>query len=123
MTEPEVIEMVNLYASNSMGSFSLWVSFTFAYLTVAYLIGGKLSSIQLYIISALYVLAGGAFAFAAVTYTESFSALNSSYPEFSPTGLWLFPWTLASSLILIGGMLGSLYFMWDVRHPKPERPL
>ena len=60
MTEPEVMEMVNLYANNSMGCFSLWVSFTFAYLTVAYLIGDKLSSIQLYIISSLYVLAGGA---------------------------------------------------------------
>jgi len=120
MTEPEVIEMVNLYASNSMGSFSLWVSFTFAYLTVAYLVGSKLSMIQLYIISSLYVLAGGAFAFAVVTYTESFSALNSAYPEFSPTDLWRFPWTLASSLILAGGMVASLFFMWDIRHKEVE---
>jgi hypothetical protein len=120
MTEPEVIEMVNLYASNSMGCFSLWVSFTFAYLTVAYLVGSKLSKTQLYIISTLYVLAGGAFAFAAVTYTESFSTLNSVYPEFSPTDLWRFPWTLASSLILTGGMLSSLYFMWDVRRLETE---
>jgi hypothetical protein len=120
MTEPEVIEMVNLYASNSMSCFSLWVSFTFAYLTVAYLVGSKLSKVQLYIISTLYVLAGGAFGFAAVTYTESFGTLNSVYPEFSPTDLWRFPWTLVSSLMLVGGMLASLYFMWDVRHPKPE---
>ena len=120
MTEPEVMEMVNLYASNSMGCFSLWVSFTFAYLTVAYLVGNKLSKTQLYIISTLYVISGGAFAIAAVTYTESFSALNAVYPEFVPTDLWRFPWTLASSLMLAGGMLASLFFMWDVRHPKTE---
>jgi hypothetical protein len=55
-----------------------------------------------------------------VTYTESFSALNEVYPEFVPTDLWRFPWTLASSLMLAGGMLASLFFMWDVRHPKIE---
>jgi hypothetical protein len=120
MTEPEVMEMVNLYAGNAMSSFSLWVSFTFAYLTVAYLVGTKLSNVQLYIVSSLYIITGGGFALAAVTYTQSFTALNSTYPDFRPTELWLIPWTLFSSAMLIGGMLASLYFMWDIRHPKPE---
>ena len=41
MTEPEVMEMVNLYAGNGLTSYTIWVSFTFAYLTVAYLVGAK----------------------------------------------------------------------------------
>jgi len=120
MTEPEVMEMVNLYASNALNCYSLWVSFTFAYLTVAYLVGAKLTNIQLFIASSLYVITGIAFTLAAVTYTESFQELISSYPDFRPTELWLAPWTLFTSIILGGGMLASLYFMWDIRHPKNE---
>jgi hypothetical protein len=118
MSEPEVMEMVNLYAGNAMSSFSLWVSFTFAYLTVAYLVGAKLSNIQVYIVSSLYCFSGGAFALSAVTYTQSFTTLTFTYPEFNPTDLWLMPWTLFSSVMTTGGILASLYFMWDVRHPK-----
>jgi hypothetical protein len=120
VTEPEVIEMVNLYAGNGLSSFSLWVSFTFAYLTVAYLVGAKLSNVQLYIVSAMYCITAGVFALAAVTYALSFTALTSTYREFNPTDFWLIPWTSFSSVILIGGTLASLYFMWDVRHPKTE---
>lgn len=42
MTEYEVLEIVNLYASNAMNSFSIWATFTFAYLTAAYLAGARL---------------------------------------------------------------------------------
>lgn len=120
MCESEVMELVNLYAGNALNSYTIWVSFTFAYLTVAYLVGAKLSRIQLFIVSSLYVITGTAFALAAVTYCESFGALISSYPDFRPTEWWRIPWTLFTWIILGGGMLASLYFMWDVRHPKAE---
>jgi hypothetical protein len=120
MTEPEVMEMVNLYAGNGLTSYTIWVSFTFAYLTVAYLVGAKLTNIQHFIVSSLYVITGTVFTLSAVTHTESFGALIYRYPDFRPTELWLVPWTLFTSIILGGGMIASLYFMWDIRHPKTE---
>ena len=120
MTEPEVMEMVNLYAGNALTSYTLWVSFTFAYLTVAYLVGTKLTNIQLLIASSLYVITGTAFTLSAITHTESFAALIYKYPDFRPTELWLLPWSLFTWIILGGGMIASLYFMWDVRNSKSE---
>jgi hypothetical protein len=36
MTEAEVLEMINLHASNSMSAYAIFITLTFAYLTVAY---------------------------------------------------------------------------------------
>jgi hypothetical protein len=122
MTEAEAIEMVNFYASNALNSFSIWVSITFAFLTVAYLAGGKLSQIQIWIISPLYCLTSGTFGLASVVHVQSFTVLTNTHPDFFPAYLWPLPWSLMTQLVLIGGTLASLYFMWDVRHPKTGRP-
>jgi len=118
MTEAEVIEMVNFYASNALNSFSIWVSLTFAFLTVAYLAGGKLSKVQVWIISLLYFLTSGTFGLASVVHVQSFAALTNSHPDFFPAYLWPLPWSLMTQSLLIGGTLGSFYFMWDVRQSQ-----
>jgi hypothetical protein len=62
MNESEVLEIVNLYASNGMHSLSIWATFTFACLTAAYLAGDRLSRFQVIVVSSLYFVAAGAFA-------------------------------------------------------------
>ena len=119
MTEPDAIEMVNFYASNALESFSIWVSITFAFLTVAYLVGSKLSKTQVWIVCPLYFITSGTFGLASVVHVQSFTILANAYPDFFPAFLWPLPWSEMTQLVLIGGTIASLYFMWDVRNPKP----
>jgi hypothetical protein len=120
MTQAETIEVVNFYASNALNSFSIWVSITFAFLTVAYLAGDKLSKRQVWIISPLYCLISGTFGLASVVHVQSFTVLTNTYPDFFPAYLWPLPWSLMTQSMLIGGTIASLYFMWDIRHSKRE---
>jgi hypothetical protein len=65
MTEAEVIESINLYASNALGGYAIIMTSTFAYLTVAYFVGDKLSFSQVFTVSVLYVTSGAIFTLAA----------------------------------------------------------
>jgi hypothetical protein len=120
MTEAEVLEMINLHASNSMSAYTIFITFTFAYLAVAYFEGDKLSLSQVFIVSVLYVTSAVVFMIVAQVHVESFEALVSQYPDFIYSRLWWFPWSLVSPSLAAGGVLASLYFMWNARHPKTE---
>jgi len=115
MSESEVLEIVNLYASNGMNSFSIWATFTFAYITAAFLAGSRLTKFQVITISSLYFVAAGAFALAAITHLQSIREIFVRYPEFVPSAYWNIPWTSLGYAITVGGMAASLYFMYDVR--------
>ena len=75
MNESEVLEAINLHAANGISSFTIFLSFTFAYITAAYLAGEKLTTLQVSIISCIYF--SGAFGWAAstLTHTHSFETL------------------------------------------------
>ena len=118
MSEAEVIEMLNLHAANSMNAYSIFITFTFAYLTVSYFVGEKLFPQQAFIVSVLYVTSGAAFMTITILHAQSFAALVEQYPNFIYSGLWRLPWTLFTLLLAVGGIMASLYFMWNVRHPK-----
>jgi len=120
MSEYEVLEIVNLYASNAMNSFSIWATFTFAYLTAAYLAGLRLSRFQVITISSLYFIAAAAFALSGITHLRSFEETFSVYPDFVPSEYWNLPWTIFAYILVIGGMAASLYFMYDVRTKSPK---
>jgi len=120
MSEAEVIEMINLHAGNSMSAYSIFVTLTFAYLTASYFAGEKLSLLQVFIISVLYVTSSAAFTAITVLHVQSFEALVAQYPNFIYARLWRFPWALVGSLLAIGGVIASLYFMWNVRHPHTK---
>ena len=115
MSEFEVLEIVNLYASNAMNSFSIWATFTFAYLTAAYLAGARLTRFQVITVSSLYFIAAGAFALSGITHLRSFEETFAVYPEYVPTAYWSLPWTALAYVLTIGGMAASLYFMYDIR--------
>lgn len=115
MTESEVIEAINLHAANAMNGFTIYISFTFAYLVAAYSVGAKLSIRQSSIISLLYVLAASSFALTTITHTQSFGVIVKAYPDFAHSVFWHTPWTGWASTIQIGGIISSLYFMYDIR--------
>ena len=120
MTKAELIESLNLAAANGFEGYTMFITVTFAYLVVAYFVGEKLSRLQVLIGSVLYLASGISFWFATITHGASFHALAYEYQELIPSRLWLFPWVETTTVLFSGGIIASLYFMWDVRHGKAE---
>ncbi len=118
MTEAEVFEVGAAWVANAITAFTIYISFTFAYLTAAYVIGKGLSRFQVAVINVLYTLSAASAIFSmmnsimmwesALLYTES--AIEYQYffnnPKF---------WYSYMSAILALGILVCLYFMIDVR--------
>jgi len=54
MTEAEAIETLSILGANGATYFTLFTTFTFAYLTVAYFVGASLTRFQCIAVSAIY---------------------------------------------------------------------
>ena len=122
MTEAEALEMIAFYTANGIESFSLYLSFTAAYLVTAYIVGSNLSRFQALAVSGLYCIAAASAALSLLGGIQAWIAIMESTPTvlddvplYNPT-LWL----TMMPFILIPGIVVSLYFMWSVRHPKTE---
>ncbi len=121
MSEAEILENANLHAQNAISCFAIYVSFTFAYLTAAYMAGAKLSVPQFIIATGLYLVSVSAPGVALIVHTESLQRLVTQSEILSSTALWRIPWSSYLAVVMSLGVIASLYFMWDVRHPKTER--
>ena len=120
MTEAEAIELIALFTANVLASSAVYMSITFAYLTAAYFVGANLSRFQAIFVSVLYVLfANGAM----MTQLGNIQAWSIIMEEHA-TAMDSVPmynsefWQIAIPIGLSIGTLGSLYFMWNVRHRK-----
>jgi hypothetical protein len=118
----EASEAMAMWVANVIESFSVYLTVTFAYLTVAYLAGKKLSGFQVLVISVLYTSAAGISLLSCINqlifYTAIANEIDSAIaavPLISGE-----TWIYAISPLLIVGVLVSLLFMWNVRHPKRE---
>ena len=59
MTEAELLELLCSYSQNTQGMFGLLLTVVFAYLVTAYLVGHRLSSFQLAVVSVLFIFGAG----------------------------------------------------------------
>ena len=120
MTDAELIESMTEYFGLNAEMLSIYLTVTSGYLIVAYLVGGKLTRSQLVIISGLYIMFAAATTYLAIGYgmrgihyAEILRSQSPSTPLYSTE---LLPAVIA--LALLGGIVASLKFMWDSRHPK-----
>jgi hypothetical protein len=122
MTEGEVVEAIGIFISNAHASFTLYISFVFGFLMVAYLAGAKLSQLQAIIIAGAFTLAASASALSMTGNLKAFEILmQENVTVLDKVGIMDGGfWVILMSLVLWPGILVSLYFMWDVRHPKIE---
>lgn len=125
MTEAEALELVLFSVDNAIGSLSLFVSVTCAYMTVAYVVGSKLSRFQALAVSGLYIFTAGVFIITTYVHVRTWGELQRGVPEgitaMNNVALWNESfWAYYSTSACVIGMGICLYFMWDVRHPKPE---
>ena len=118
MTEAETIAILNENADVVATYVGMWVSFTFAYLTVAYFVGKSLSLFQCLTVSILYLLTSAWFGSAAIAYTQAWHLIRNG-KETRYNEIWLMTaeagWEWGLTICLIAGTVVSLYFMYDVR--------
>ena len=101
-----------------MSAFGIYISLTFAFLTSVYLIGAKLSRTQMVMVSSLYLAWSIAFSLVAIVHLIAFDSLFEEYTEFARSKLWFFPWTEFATFVLVGGIVISGYFVFDVRRGR-----
>lgn len=124
MNEFELGEMLyNAYSLSTDGA-AIYFTLVTAYLATSYVVGNRLTTAQMLIISALYVI--WSLGLINVQYTQIL-AVSGFQRELSAMGgstLLIEQNTQVATWSFIGvqvsGMLASLYFMWSVRHPKTE---
>jgi len=122
MTEAELVEAANSSWALVTSTIGLYVTVTSAYLIVAYLAGAKLTKSQTGIISTLYIalaitLLTGLYAwvFRGNHYSSELMTLDSRASAY-----YVHAVPIILTAVLTAGMLASLKFMWDIRHPKTE---
>ena len=122
MTEYELIDSLNSSMSLWVSAFMAYVSFISAYLVVSYLVGKALTRQQFVIISTLFCFSFGLMLFAIwgvgtrVQHTvQALNAVNPDYPIAMGPG-----YREALFVCCALGVLASLKFMLDVRHPKRD---
>ena len=120
MNESEVLEAINLHAANGINSFTIFLSFTFAYITAAYLAGAKLTTLQVSIVTCIYISAAFGWVASTLTHTHSFETLVAQYPEYMPSPLWRISFSFLAAFVQVPATLASLYFMYDVRRGDSE---
>ena len=122
MTEAELVEAANSSWSLVNGGLGSYMTIVSAYLIASYLVGVKLTTSQVGIISALFItmtstLMIGLYGWTVrgTYYTSALAALNSDAAAYGTS--WV-PIVLTS--ICSMGILASFKFMWDIRHSKTE---
>ena len=117
MSEAETLELISLYYGNAIDAFTIYISFTFAYLTIAYFVGSALTRFQVIAASGLYLISAMSAALGTVmpvlAWGELLASRETTLAKFD---LWNADiWIPYMGIILAGGILVSLYFMFDVR--------
>jgi hypothetical protein len=122
MTEYELMDSIVSFNGAMQSWVSHYITGLFAYLVTAYFVGARLTRSQTIIISSAFV----AFVFLAIfavngagnqclAFKAEIIALNPNrIVALTQEVLWL------ALVIMMLGILVSLKFMWDVRHPETE---
>ena len=110
--------------SLSLTSLSVYFSLIFGYLIVAYFAGAKLTRVQNAILTLLYLCTVIINRVAWLGIQQAGKKLNLELmelrPDVSQAPLFTDSGIVISTVIFAASIVGSLYFMWHVRHPKTE---
>lgn len=122
MTEIEVIEALSEISINAVTYMTVFLSVTFAYLTVAYFVGAQLSRFQCVAISVLYGAIGAMTGSATIGWSVAWQILRSRESSLFDA-VWIFKytdWIVVLTPFLVGVILTSFYFMFDIRRRSPN---
>ena len=117
MTEAEALQTMSNFADNAGTYFTMFVSFTFAYLTVAYFVGKSLSRFQCFAVSGLYTISAMLTGATTVGWSNAYLILKAREDTLL-NEVWIFDkpgWLPIVILLLTAISVMSLYFMYDAR--------
>ncbi len=128
MTEAEAFELIMICVDTAVTCFSIYVTIAFAYLTASYLVGAMLSTFQTLVLSGLYVFTSGVLILTMylviVTYFELRAGVPGGIAAMDSIPLWNEAlWAFYPTSACTVGVIVGLFFNWNIRHPKTERPL
>jgi hypothetical protein len=125
MTEYEFADLSLTFIESAVSSSMMYLTLVSGYLLAAYAIGAHLTKSQVTFVSVLFFVFASSSALAVVIQMDYIAELNSARVANFPDG------TISSrpNEPLIGyvwagiqaaGIVGCLWFMWSIRHPKIE---
>ncbi|MFT4562629.1 MAG: hypothetical protein ACI9BW_002375 [Gammaproteobacteria bacterium] len=117
MTEAEALELIPIYVDVAVTSFSMYLTMTFGYFTVAYLVGAKLSRFQMLAISSLYLYGAGGSAVTAFIQIQAWAKIKEEYTTIlDEFAFWNAEfWLISIPGLTVAGIFLGLYFMWNIR--------
>ena len=125
MDEFELRELLFATFEQMDSSATMYFTLVSAYLIVSFVAGDKLTRPQLAIVTTLYVLwvlgtvnTMYSMLTGALSVESALEKINATF-DFGG-GVGTSPTVYGFLAVQIGGLIASLYFMWSVRHPKPE---
>ena len=117
MTEAEINTALSDLGANAATFYTAFFSFTFAYLTAAYLIGEALTVFQAWLVSILFFIIATMFGATGWGYADAWLRLRARGPSILDE-VFVFGvpgWSSALGLMTIASIFASLYFMLDIR--------
>ncbi len=123
MNEAEALEAIAAFSANGINAFTVYISFTFAYLAVSYLAGARLNRAQAISASVLYVFAAASAIGANFTNTHAIGLILEEYGTVlkGASGFNMDAWSVYMILLMTAGIVASLYFMWGVRKNDADK--
>lgn len=123
MDEAALFELVFIAGSTAMNAFTFVVTFTFAYLTVAYFLGPRLSRLEVGVVTCVYLVAS--FLMFSVI-MANVSAMRAFQDELRDSRIYpritLFMdariYEAGTPVIYLLSVATCLFFMWNIRRPK-----
>jgi hypothetical protein len=123
MEEAELFELVFIAGTTALTAFTFVVTFTFAYLTVAYFMGAKLSRLEAGVVTGGYLIAS-LLAFAVVM--ANVSAMRAFQEElagsrvYQKIAFWMDAriYEAGMPVVYLLSVVTCLFFIWNIRRAK-----
>ena len=116
MTEAEALSSLTEMAETSLAFISVWISVTFAYLTVSYLVGKDPSRFQYLAVTALYVVVALQMTMAGVTWITAWEELHArEVTVLRDVYIANFAYADTAMVFFLLGTVLALYFMYNIR--------
>ena len=121
MTEYEVVDAVASYTGLLQSWIMAYFTILTAYLITAYAAGQNLNRFQVFVVTTCFLVLCSLTVVATMGTGMRFMELAQQATAINPERIYLVspPLMLATGITLSAGILVSLVFMWQVRHPKP----
>jgi len=122
MTEYEMADLLTSIGMGSLEALSTYLSVTIAYLVAVYLVGRKLTTLQMTTVSILYVVSAAMLAWAFYSYFSRAIPIADALEVINPgVNYGAQPFARnAFVIVLFMGIFACLGFMWNIRHRKVE---